>query len=186
MYKLTTLALAAAATAIPTSILERTSCDTGFTTQMNIGGTGGILSLEAVQNGTNTGLILIGQPSSTSPGSTVDLTGTSPNAALSFDIDGQEYPWFVGDVGHVDGAVQVVTAQMGPKNFEFTVADDGSIYPKLTAAINQWLACNYTVNGNPAVVLAWGNSYFNGSLAQGCGFASVKQVCGSSTAITYA
>lgn len=53
--------------------------------------------MKAVKNGTEQGLVVIGQPS-TLLGTTVVSNGTSPKASLSFDIDGEQYGWVVGDI----------------------------------------------------------------------------------------
>lgn len=58
---------------------------------------GKTLTLTAMANGTNPGLVVVGQPSTVS-GSTVVMNGTNPMASLQFDIDGELYGWVVGDV----------------------------------------------------------------------------------------
>lgn len=60
-------------------------------------GGGGLLALKAVANGTNSGLVVVGNPLTT-PGSIVVLNGPSQSASLSFDIDGELYGWVVGDI----------------------------------------------------------------------------------------
>jgi heat shock protein HslJ len=94
MQRATTLILAAAVLALPTDTSTKASCNT-FGTQMTV--MSGLLTLSAVANGTNPGLVVLGQ-ASTLPGSTVVLKGESPKASLSFDIDGDLYGWVVGDI----------------------------------------------------------------------------------------
>lgn len=94
MYKSTAALFAAVVAALPTFESTPISCTGGFKTYMTT--SNGVLFLDAVANGTNTNLIVIGQPPPI-PGGTVMLTGTSPAASLSFEIDGSSYGWVVGN-----------------------------------------------------------------------------------------
>lgn len=99
MYGALALMYAAAATALPTSLsAAQALCDGSFSTQMTT--LNGVLSLKAIVNGTNPNLVVIGQPT-TDPGSVVVSKGTSPEASLSFEIDGEQFGWVVGDAVRV-------------------------------------------------------------------------------------
>lgn len=155
MHKGLTFLSVAAAAALPTSLPISTLCDGGFDVQITT--PNGPLTLKAVANGTDSAFVAVGQDISL-PGSVVTINGTSPAASLSFEIDGENYGWIVGDVvstcnapktfharqadilqGHVWNAVNVVGAQKNYEELKFTITDDGSIFHLPTAATNVWL-----------------------------------------------
>ncbi|CAJ2512064.1 Uu.00g076890.m01.CDS01 [Anthostomella pinea] len=140
---------------------------------------GAYVSLNAVSNGTED-LILEAQRLSVYPGTPAYLTGTSPAAALSFDLTDSTtvpagvYGVLVPSVGDNYGYATPVLARKDYEEFEFSVTN-GTISHRLTAALQSWFACLDTVNGEDNYVLKWGVFQSNGSPPAGCATTTVQQ-----------
>ncbi|KAF2215056.1 hypothetical protein CERZMDRAFT_95428 [Cercospora zeae-maydis SCOH1-5] len=143
------------------------------------------VALVATQNGTNPELLLVGQRPAAFTGTPAYTNNTQPPTAngfdyvaLNLDVDGSSYGLFAADVGSVYGIATTINAVKGWQQEEWLVSDKySSINRKLAAANNLFLACERTVNGEPATVLSWGIYYSNGSAPAGCRATSVEKNC---------
>ncbi|KAM3418402.1 hypothetical protein BST61_g4395 [Cercospora zeina] len=148
-------------------------------------GTPTSVALVATQNGTNPELLLVGQRLAAFSGTPAYTNNTQPPTAngfdyvaLNLDVNGTSYGLFAADIGSVYGIATTVSAVKGWQQEEWLVSDkSSSIHRKLNAANNLFLACERTVNGEPATVLSWGIYYSNGSAPAGCWATSIEKNC---------
>ncbi|KAK4507446.1 hypothetical protein PRZ48_001181 [Zasmidium cellare] len=109
------------------------------------------------------------------------FTGSDPNKqALHLDISGVTYGVDVADIGNMPNAAEPVTATPGYEEFEFQ-AVGGRVFHELSAGSNVWLACDRDIAGQVKPVLAWGSMGRDGSVPEGCSFASVYQDFGANS-----
>jgi hypothetical protein len=136
---------------------------------------------------------------------TVYQKGASPNATLGFDIKASDdceskqtgnFVIWVPDLGESYGRSDPIQASKKSTYPHFSIGNDGSVYPQLTAASQGWYgkssatadcfhldvdwltmiaACNITVQGESYWGLSWGVYNSNGSAPYGCVNTSVKQ-----------
>ncbi|EMF17976.1 uncharacterized protein SEPMUDRAFT_153787 [Sphaerulina musiva SO2202] len=147
--------------------------------------------LVATKNGTSQQLLMVAHTLSgpdtaydTTPAYTVgtESLGTQklygPNfVELNLDVNGTQYGLSTPDIGGIHGIAYPVTASAGYHVKEWLVASTGEVNHKLTAASQQFLACNATVNGKHVMILSWGSSSLNGTYPSGCTSTSVSVTC---------
>ncbi|USW58599.1 hypothetical protein Slin15195_G119180 [Septoria linicola] len=183
MYKTLALALAAGAAAAPSSKpAPLSSLEFGLIMGVSNSTSGQktFVSLNAAKNANEENYQLIGQRLSVYPGTPAFADSPTPDPdfrALELDIDGVSYGLFAEDIGHRSGARTQITANKSQKQYEWAInAQTGEISHKISSAVNQFLACNTTVNGEEYLSLAWGN-YASEGLPEGCIHTSVYQNC---------
>ncbi|KAI5369636.1 hypothetical protein Slin15195_G005110 [Septoria linicola] len=139
-------------------------------------------AIVATKNDSHDDLLLVAERLAAYPGTPAYINNTLPKdkngvdyVSLNMDVNGTSYGLSAASVGSAYGRATTVLAVKGQQQEEWTVGS--TIWHKMAAASNLLLACNETVNGEPAVVLSWGIYYSNGSAPAGCAFTSVWRNC---------
>ncbi|KAE9373392.1 hypothetical protein N431DRAFT_557498 [Stipitochalara longipes BDJ] len=173
-----TLGLAALSSALPPS--ERAPQSTTEVNDFAIGLIAEgypVLTLNAIQSGTLGNLDLVFERPSAYPGTPAYFSGTY----LDFKLinDPNPYATYFEDVGDDYGFTVPVTAIYAPGQDNgrdgFTLASDGSINARMTAALQSFFACNSTLNGVDQFSLKWGVFKSDGGAPDGCVAAKLVQ-----------
>ncbi|KAF3760038.1 hypothetical protein M406DRAFT_358688 [Cryphonectria parasitica EP155] len=149
--------------------------------------------LIAVYNNTADLVLQAGEPGVTSGTPTYTNTST-PDAdgyttSLIFDLSNSAdsppgvYGMAVADLGELYGVASYVYGVINFQEFDFAI-DDGSVFHELTAASQDWFACQDSVNGTQGYFLSWGVFSEEGLAPTGCVVTNVIQVFNSTGTVT--
>ena len=166
-----TLGFAALATALPSS---KRSDDFGIAL---VAEGYPLITLNAIQSGTLGNLDLVFERPSAYPGTPAYFNGTYLDFKLQNDLN--PYAMYFEDVGDDYGFTVPVTAIYAPGQDNgrdgFSLASDGSIAARMTAALQSFFACNSTLKWQEQFSLKWGVFKSDGGAPDGCVAAKLVQ-----------